>query len=148
MKPIRIAVRGLIIDQDEILVFKHKEELDYYSFPGGGVEYGETLENALARELKEETNITAIIGKQRFTHELIIKEQTQVYHLIEFFYLVKNGSDFRETKLETASHGFEVFDMKWINISTKEKILPKFILPSILKGIHVTAPEFFTSVLE
>jgi 8-oxo-dGTP diphosphatase len=146
MKPIRLAVRGLIIDQEEILVFKHKEEFDYYSFPGGGVEYGETLETALMRELKEETDIAAIIGKQRFIHELIIKDQAQAYHLIEFFYFVENGADFREIKRAKASHGFEVFDMKWVPITTKEKILPKFILPNINKSTQATASEFFTSI--
>ena len=57
-RPMTLGVRGLVIDQDQrVLLVRHTYVAGYY-LPGGGVEGGETLEEALTRELAEEGNIT------------------------------------------------------------------------------------------
>lgn len=43
---------------------KHKKHAGKYEFPGGKVESGETLEQALRREIQEELNIHIEIGDQ------------------------------------------------------------------------------------
>ena len=65
----RISVRGIIIDGDEVyIIFRRRVNNDgtfkeYYAIPGGGLEKGETLEETLRRELKEELSIDVdIIG--------------------------------------------------------------------------------------
>ncbi|MDE2019774.1 MAG: NUDIX domain-containing protein [Patescibacteria group bacterium] len=55
---IRHRVVGIIIKNEKILLlrrFRNNEE--YYVFPGGGVEEGETFEGALKREMWEEMSI-------------------------------------------------------------------------------------------
>jgi len=52
-----ICVRGVIEKNGKILVCKKKDK-DYYFFPGGHVEFGEKIEEALVRELKEELNLS------------------------------------------------------------------------------------------
>ena len=56
---LRPTVRG-IIEKDGKLALVHKRENDYYGFPGGGIDVGETYEEALIREVKEETGLIVI----------------------------------------------------------------------------------------
>jgi len=52
-----------IITHDGKIVLARTTYSDHYWFPGGGVDRGETLEECLKREIKEETNINVEIKK-------------------------------------------------------------------------------------
>lgn len=55
------GVRGIIIKNGEILLIHRFKQGDvYWVVPGGGVEEGETLEEALRREMKEETGLDVV----------------------------------------------------------------------------------------
>lgn len=56
---IRPSVRGIIIQGGKILMV-HSIKYDYYKFPGGGIEPGETLEAALCREVAEESGMAVL----------------------------------------------------------------------------------------
>jgi 8-oxo-dGTP pyrophosphatase MutT (NUDIX family) len=59
-----LGVRGLVVDgQGRIFLVKHSY-VDGWHLPGGGVETGETLLQALGRELVEEGNIVLTAAPQ------------------------------------------------------------------------------------
>ena len=56
----RPSIYGIIIQDQKVLLVP---QWDGYDFPGGGVDKGERLMNALIREVKEETGLDAEPGK-------------------------------------------------------------------------------------
>jgi 8-oxo-dGTP pyrophosphatase MutT (NUDIX family) len=55
----KIRVGGILIEEGCILLARHRRQgRTYWTLPGGGVEEGETLTEALRREWIEETGIT------------------------------------------------------------------------------------------
>ncbi|MDP2638941.1 MAG: NUDIX domain-containing protein [Candidatus Azambacteria bacterium] len=129
--------RGIVIHDNKLLVFKLTEEATYYSLPGGHIEFGDTIENAISREMLEETGIPAKVGKLLFIRQLILPDK----HMIEFFYFIENGEDYLNIDLSKASHGHEVVDYKFVDLDdTSIEIRPNF-LKAELKEILKTIPD-------
>ena len=67
MKAYGLTVRGVIKNNnDEILILKRhpasRSDPEKWELPGGKVEPGEFFDDALVREIKEETNLDAKVG--------------------------------------------------------------------------------------
>jgi 8-oxo-dGTP diphosphatase len=59
-----VGVGAVVLDGDRVLLIKrgHAPLKGQWSLPGGGVEIGETLEQAIAREVIEETGLIVEVG--------------------------------------------------------------------------------------
>jgi 8-oxo-dGTP diphosphatase len=72
----------LVKDNQVALIERHRAGLHYFVFPGGGVEEGESPEQAAIREAMEELGIEVAI-KQRIAEVQLGKKSRQIYFLVE-----------------------------------------------------------------
>ncbi|HQV94233.1 MAG TPA: NUDIX domain-containing protein [Anaerolineales bacterium] len=78
----RIRAGVVLIEDNKVaLIERHRAGLDYFVFPGGGVDEGETVEKAAVREAREELGVEVVI-KQKVA-EIHIETSRQVYFLAE-----------------------------------------------------------------
>ncbi|MEK7213713.1 MAG: NUDIX hydrolase [Patescibacteria group bacterium] len=80
------AVHGLCFYKDKLVVV-YSARKGYWAPPGGGIEKGETYEEALIREIKEETNMKVLshkfIGYQDIYEPDRIVRQTRSVCIVE-----------------------------------------------------------------
>jgi len=69
---VRVRVAGILITGNGVLLIAHKKNNDvYWLLPGGGVDYGESLSEALVREFFEELNIDVTVRDLAFISDSI-----------------------------------------------------------------------------
>jgi 8-oxo-dGTP diphosphatase len=58
------GVSGLVVQDGKVLLIRRGKEpyKDHWSLPGGGVEAGESLREAVKREIREETGLEVDVG--------------------------------------------------------------------------------------
>lgn len=62
--PNRVGARGLLTDENGNVAMMYMAAYGFYKLPGGGLESGESKEEAFIREIKEETGCTCDIIEQ------------------------------------------------------------------------------------
>jgi 8-oxo-dGTP pyrophosphatase MutT (NUDIX family) len=75
---------GIVLIQDNkvALIERHRAGLHYFVFPGGGVDEGESPEQAAVREAMEELGIQVAI-KQKVAEIQLGRKSRQIYFLVE-----------------------------------------------------------------
>ncbi|MBI5021374.1 MAG: 8-oxo-dGTP diphosphatase MutT [Ignavibacteriales bacterium] len=106
---IKVAVGIIIRNNSEILLCQRKPHMPYslkWEFPGGKVIAGETMEECLYRELKEELGIDAVVGQLYHRQEYAYSD-SGTFNL--FYYIVTSYSG------EIINNVFESYG--WVPIS-------------------------------
>ncbi|MCD6283732.1 NUDIX domain-containing protein [bacterium] len=129
MEKFEVCIRAIIRHQNKILVCYHKEK-GYYFFPGGHLNFGESIPKALLREIKEELGIG--IKKYSFVGlvDNIYEEDNQRHHEINLVFNVIPDKISEESK--EGHIDFVFFDK---NRFSKEKILPRALQKAILRWL-------------
>jgi ADP-ribose pyrophosphatase len=83
----QVAVGGLIINQDRVLLVKRKNppSQGLWALPGGRVEWGETMVQAVEREVLEETGIVVKAERIVYTFDSITRDEKGE---ISFHYII------------------------------------------------------------
>lgn len=145
----RIAVRSIILKDGKLFCQKLQDKKtgrlnSFWSTPGGGLDPGESLVAGLKREMIEETGIVPEIGNLLFIQQFAEGEKEH----IEFFFHIKNASDYETIDLSQTTHGLaEINDMEFID-PTAGNILPDFLQTiDIAAAIEQQKPtEVFTYI--
>lgn len=77
----RVRAVAILIEDDRVaLIERQRSGRHYFTFPGGGVEQGETPEQAVVREVEEETGLRVVV--QRKLGEAWFQSNRQEYFLV------------------------------------------------------------------
>lgn len=140
----RISVRGLILHQGKLLCVRHKASTsstrekgrDYWCLPGGGLEEGEALLDAMEREMVEETGVKPQVGNLLYIQQFSRGDK----EYLDFFFHVTNGEDYRAIDLASTTHGLEeIAEIAFVD-PTHTYILPEFLSTEPL-AMHVSSQE-------
>ena len=116
-----ITVCAFIIDEDRLLIAKRAETKkflpDKYELLGGHVEFGESLEAALKRELMEEVKVS--IEVEEPFHAFTYLRDNDTDHCVEIDFFARLKPSGQEIKLDPTDHS----EYRWI---TEEEVSKYF----------------------
>ncbi len=122
-----------IIVEDESVLFACNGKDDYLYSVGGGVQHGERAEDAVIREVFEETGVHYSIDRMAVIHENFFNEshgtlEGMECHEICFYFLMKPRGTKDICGNSVTMHGLKE-EMRWIPIAEldKHKAYPAFL---------------------
>lgn len=114
-----VAVGALVIKDEKVLLVKRKQPPSegLWALPGGKVNLGETLQQAAAREILEETGIRITPGEPVYSFDTI---QTDEQGRVRFHYVIIDLlAEFIEGELNA---GDDASEAGWFLLADMEKI--------------------------
>lgn len=136
---INLRVGAIITKGDQVLMVKNTRDDWYYSV-GGRIQVGETSEQAIVREVREELGISMEIDRLGFIHEnyfygtLGDNIGRQIYELC-FFYYMKVPDGFEPRCRSVTGDGYPE-TIEWVPFDTDKTIYPTFFKTELAKPSH------------
>jgi ADP-ribose pyrophosphatase YjhB (NUDIX family) len=126
------------VREGKILLVKHRKDgRSYWLLPGGGCEFGETLDAALERELLEECGVRTKTGRLLFVNESIPPEKFR--HVVNFTFLGSIAEGEGEARLNEQDG--VLAEVAWVE---KEKVAGLTFYPNFKKQILESWDSGFT----
>ena len=139
---LREAVRAIVLKGDKMALLYVSNE-NYHKLPGGGIEQGENLNQALEREILEEVGVT--IENIREVGKII--EYRKQHHLKQISYCFVIDVKYDTGNLNyTEEEKAEGFELKWVSIQEALKLMkndkPKDYLGTFVKARDICILEY------
>ena len=112
---------GIVIkDGKALLMHRINNGEEYYVFPGGGVEEGETPEQTVVREIDEETSVT-VIPKKLAYHIRWDSGEEDFYYLCEY---VSGEPKLREgtNEYRGMKENNQVYEPMWVDVESTSNL--------------------------
>ena len=113
---VRVRVGGLLLRNGGMLLVAHRgllpKDAPFWSPPGGGWQFGESLKEALVREFREETGLTVRVGRFLHLHEF----STDKLQALELFFEVVADADAQPTLGHDPEHAADqqlLTELQW-----------------------------------
>jgi 8-oxo-dGTP diphosphatase len=121
---VRVRVCGLCWKGEKLLMVNHRglTSGSFWSPPGGGIEFGETVQEALVREFLEETRVDILPEQFRFVCEYIqqpLHSGQASVHAIEVFFAVDylKGEALKGSDPESDADNQIITDVKYMSMT-------------------------------
>ena len=127
------AAMGIIYDKEKGILFEKRTDNGMWCVPGGAMELGETAEEALRREIREETSLeikNPRFFKVRENVHMVYPNGDEVYYT-DLVYLIEDYSGHLGMDDESS-------ELKWFPIHE----LPENIMPTQIDYILAAVKEF------
>ncbi len=138
---------GAIIMKDSRLLMVGNEHSDYLYSVGGRLKFGETAEQAVVREVLEETGVKMEIDRLGFVHENYFYADAgamdgKLLYEISFFFYMKTPEDF-EPVCKSFSEAGSPERLEWITLDCERTFYPEFFRTE-LASPHTFVRHFVT----
>ncbi|KAF7774371.1 hypothetical protein PCIT_a0806 [Pseudoalteromonas citrea] len=135
----RQTTRAIVLEGDKVLLL-YTARYDDYTLPGGGVDEGESLEQALLRELQEETGVKELTNIQPFgryeEYRLWHKPDFDVIHIVSDCYICQICGHFDTPKMEDYERANGMVPV-WVDINVAIEHNKKTLENSPKKGLSL-----------
>ncbi|MFB6204528.1 MAG: NUDIX domain-containing protein [Candidatus Nanohaloarchaea archaeon] len=116
--PVDIRVAAVIRDGEKVLTTEmESEDREYHVLPGGGVEEGEDMKEALERELEEETSLEVVNSRLAYIRELKLEDGRG----IEFYFFVETAGE-PEKGHDPEDKDAELAGLHWLAPAELERV--------------------------
>lgn len=137
-------VCGILLHEHKILAMQDARS-PYYYLPGGRVKLGETAEEAVQRELKEELGISVKIQRPLWLNQAFFTEDVDHLHCHELcvYFLMDSleHSLLQKGEAFSVQEGERVLKFRWLPLESLET---EYFYPLFLKKEIFHLPDHFT----
>ena len=139
-------VGAIIIHNGKYLLMGNPEAPYLYSV-GGRVHYGETTEEAVVREVLEETGVSLQVDRPLFFQEQIFDEEVSKEHVHEIavYYLMKDSESLDHLECRSVTERGASEELIWVPAN---ELSEHYIVPVSIAKRLLDLPENLTHVVE